>query len=96
MHHSSKDIDALLTELGGPDEITELDVEHFAAELDDDTEAAQRALSRMAASGQYHRTAGLLLEVFMAAIAMGSLPLARAAREGVGALVHQARSEAAG
>ncbi len=82
----AQNIAALHDEVGGVEEIRELDVREFRCRLDEDDEGAERALSRIKDLALVHSTASSLLTVFSCALRMQNPALARAAVSGVQAL----------
>ncbi|MDP9477298.1 MAG: hypothetical protein M3R38_16725 [Actinomycetota bacterium] len=82
----AQNICALLDEVGGAEEIRELEVAEFRARLDEDTGGAERALSRIKDLALVHSTASCLLDVFSSALRLQNPALARAAFSGVQAL----------
>ncbi|MDP9486246.1 MAG: hypothetical protein M3Q49_10785 [Actinomycetota bacterium] len=86
---------SLLDEVGGAEEILDLEVAEFACRLDEDDEGAQKAKSRISDLGVAHATASSLLDVFSSALRLQNPALARAALAGIQALARQQRSAAA-
>ncbi len=98
--HMARSISALLDEVGGVEELRELEVAEFRARLDADDEGAERAMRHIADLAVVHSTASALLDVFSSALRLQNPALARAALSGVQALARRQRSadaeEAAG
>ncbi len=88
----SRNLCALLDEVGGAEEIRELDVREFRCRLDEDDEGAERAMRRISDLAVVHSTASALLDVFSSALRLQNPALARAALSGVQALALQQRS----
>ncbi|MDP9475548.1 MAG: hypothetical protein M3R38_07635 [Actinomycetota bacterium] len=86
MERLAGNIASLLDEVGGAEEIRELEVAEFRARLDQDDEGAERAMSRIADLALVHSTASSLLDVFSSALRLQNPALARAAVSGVQAL----------
>lgn len=86
----ASDLDALLSEVGGPDAVRELDVERFRAQLSGDDEGAARVLARIEAAAEHHAAAGELLRLFGAAMSIRNMPLARGSYVGLRELVRAA------
>ncbi len=82
----ARNIGSLLDEVGGVEEIRELEVAEFRCRLDEDDEGAERAMSRIRDLALVHSTASSLLEVFSSALRLRNPALARAAVSGVQAL----------
>lgn len=83
----AKNIHALMDEAEDAHEIRELDVRRFRCQLDDDTEGAERVLKRIKGLALFHETSGKLIDLFGAALVLRNPALARAAEQGVRALV---------
>ncbi|MDP9476477.1 MAG: hypothetical protein M3R38_12475 [Actinomycetota bacterium] len=92
----ARDLDALLAEVGGPDEVRELSVERFRHQLDGDDDAAERVLERIKAAGEHHAAAGELLRLFGQAVTCCNMALAVGSYAGIQALVRGARAGDAG
>lgn len=87
VNRMASDLNALLSEVGGPDAVRELDVERFRAQLDGDDEEAARVLARIEAAGEHHAAAAELLRLFGRAMSNGNMPLARGSYAGIRELV---------
>ncbi|MDP9475486.1 MAG: hypothetical protein M3R38_07310 [Actinomycetota bacterium] len=91
----ARSVSALLDEMGGVEEIRELDVREFRCRLDADDEGAERTMRRISDLGVVHSASAALLDVFSSALRLQNPSLARAALAGVQALALQQRSAAA-
>ncbi len=86
---------SLLDEVGGAEEIRDLEVAEFRAQLDSDTGGAERAMARISDLAVVHTTASQLLDVFNAALRLQNPALGRAALAATQALVRGALAEEA-
>ncbi len=89
------DLDALLVEVGGPDEVRELSVQRFRLQLDEDDAGAERVLRKIKAAHDHHAAASALLGLFGQAVTDSNMALANGAFAGVQALVRGALAEEA-